>query len=46
MVKDHGFSLTEIDNMIPFERDVYIAYIEDYIKKQEEEMKNNDHGTF
>lgn len=40
--KMHEFSLTEIENMIPFEREVYIALVKNYVeeeKKQMEEMK-------
>ena len=32
------FSLTELENMIPFERDIYIAMLENY--KQEKRNKN------
>lgn len=34
LVKEHGFSLTEIENMIPFERFIYIMEIKDYIEKR------------
>lgn len=32
----HNFSLTELEDMIVFERDVYINYIEEKMKKEEE----------
>lgn len=35
----HKYSMTDIDNMIPFERDLYVDMIADFIEKQQEEMK-------
>lgn len=31
----HKFSLTEIENMIPFERDIYVMMLEEKVKKEE-----------
>jgi|TARA_B110000858_G_C17721337_1_gene435393 hypothetical protein len=31
--------LTEIENMIPFERDIYVSMLEEKNKKEEEERK-------
>jgi hypothetical protein len=31
---DHHYSLTEIENMIPFEREIYIALLQKKMKKQ------------
>jgi len=39
MTQYHKFSLTEIENMIPFERDIFIMMLEDKIKKEEEQRK-------
>ena len=38
----HRYSLTEIENMMPWEREVYLALLQDYIesenlKRQQEE---------
>ena len=30
----HKYSLTELENMMPWERDVYIALLQDYIEEQ------------
>jgi hypothetical protein len=38
MMKDHNFSLTEIENMIPWERQVYIGLLINYVKEQKERM--------
>jgi hypothetical protein len=38
MLKDHNFSLTEIENMIPWERQIYIGLLINYVKEQKERM--------
>ena len=35
MMQHHGYSLTEIEEMHPFERDIYISQIAVWIKEQE-----------
>jgi len=39
MTQYHKFSLSEIENMIPFERDIFIIMLEEKIKKEEEQRK-------
>ena len=38
LMQHHKYSLTEIENMIPWEKDVYITLLEQYI--EEENLKN------
>lgn len=35
----HGFTITEIENMMPFERDVYVSLLLNHIQKIEESKK-------
>jgi len=35
----HRYSLTELENMIPWEREVYITLLSDYIKQENERLK-------
>jgi hypothetical protein len=35
----HKYSLTEIENMIPFEREVYISLLIKYLEEQNEKNK-------
>jgi hypothetical protein len=37
----HKYSLTELDGMIPFERDIYIQMLLDHLKEQEEKNRQN-----
>jgi hypothetical protein len=41
-MQHHKYSLTELDNMIPFERDIYVALLQNFLKEQEEEQKNRN----
>lgn len=38
MMKEHGISLTELEEMIPYERQVFIALIIEYISKKAQAM--------
>jgi hypothetical protein len=38
-MQEHKYSLTEIENMIPFERQIYIALLNNHIKEKEEQRK-------
>jgi len=39
MMQHHKYSLTELENMIPWERQVYIEMLLNYIKEQNEKAK-------
>ncbi len=38
----HKYSLEELDNMLPFERNVYITLLIDHIKKENERIKQQN----
>lgn len=40
-MQHHKYSLTELDNMMPYERDIYITLLTQYI---EEELEKNKQG--
>ena len=35
----HKYSLTELENMIPWEREIYIGLLTQYIKEKEQKNK-------
>jgi hypothetical protein len=35
----HKYSLSELENMMPWEREVYVALLVDFIKKENERLK-------
>ena len=43
LVQHHKYSLTELENMIPWERDIYLTLLQQYI--EEERLKQTaDHA--
>jgi len=39
LMQHHQYSLSELDNMIPWERDVYVKMLADWLAKEHERMK-------
>ena len=35
----HKYSLTELEDMIPWERNIYISLLVDYLKKEKERLE-------
>ena len=40
MMQHHKYSLTELDNMIPWEREVYVTMLVEYIKEENERLRD------
>ena len=38
-MQHHKYSLTELDNMIPFEREIYVNLLMQWIKEENERME-------
>jgi hypothetical protein len=36
MMQHHNYSLTELDNMMPWEREIYIGLLMQYLKEEKE----------
>ncbi len=43
-MNQHNFSITELDEMMPWEREIYISLVEDYVKKENERMEKQKNG--
>ena len=39
-MQHHNYSLTELDNMIPFEREIYVQLLIQHIKEENERLKD------
>jgi hypothetical protein len=39
LIQHHKYSLTELENMIPFERDIYVTLLKNFLEEQEERQK-------
>jgi|TARA_X000001036_G_scaffold31441_1_gene25820 hypothetical protein len=42
MMQHHKYSLTELDNMMPWEREIYVGMLIEYIKEEEERIKQEE----
>lgn len=40
-MQHHKYSLTEIEDMIPWERDIYVKMLLDYIESEKAKRENN-----
>ena len=40
MMQHHNYSLTELDGMIPFEREIYVTLLKNFLDEQEEQQRN------
>ena len=41
-MQHHKYSLLELDNMIPWERQIYVGLLEEYIEKENERIKKQN----
>ncbi len=42
MIQHHNWSLTEIDNMIPFERAIYVEMLQQWIKEENARIESQN----
>jgi hypothetical protein len=38
----HNFGLEELDNMIPWEREIYLTLLQEHVKEQNERIKKQN----
>ena len=42
MMQHHKYSLSDIENMIPWEREIYIGLLENHIKEENERIEKEN----
>lgn len=42
LMQHHKYSLTEIENMIPWEREVYLTLLQNWMKEENERIKQEN----
>jgi len=40
MAQHHKYSITEIESLIPYERDLYVDMLMSYLEEQKQELEN------
>ena len=43
MIQHHKWSLTELEDMLPYERDIYVALLQNWIQEENEKIKQQQH---
>tara|TARA_B100000282_G_C31521251_1_gene394025 strand:- start:256 stop:393 length:138 start_codon:yes stop_codon:yes gene_type:complete len=41
MMQNFNYSLSELNDMMPWEREIYLTLLTEHLQKQEDEKKNN-----
>ena len=44
MMQHHKYSLTDLDNMIPWERQIYVSMLHKFIEEENERIKKQNKG--
>ena len=42
MIQHHKWSLTELENMLPFERQVYVMLLQNWIKEENDRIQREN----
>lgn len=42
LMKHHNYSLRELDEMIPFERDIYLNLLQTYLEERKKELERQN----
>ena len=45
MMTHYNYSLTELDNMMPWEREIYVGLLEEHVKKENEKVKQQERNN-
>ena len=42
MVQHHKWNLTELEDMLPYERDIYVAMLQNWVAEENERIKQQN----
>ena len=42
MIQHHRWSLTELDNMVPFERSIYVMLVQEWVKEENDRVADQN----
>ena len=42
MMQHHKYSLTEIENMMPWEREIYVTFLTEWIKEENDRIQKEN----
>tara|TARA_B100000519_G_C14117694_1_gene378898 strand:+ start:142 stop:279 length:138 start_codon:yes stop_codon:yes gene_type:complete len=41
MVQHHKWSLTELEDMLPYERDIYVSMLQNWLQEEQEKIRQH-----
>ena len=44
-MQHHKYSLTELENMVPWEREIYVGMLNEHIREENERLKQQQQNT-
>ena len=44
-MQHHKYSLTELENMLPWEREIYVGLLNEHIREENERLKRQQQNT-
>ena len=44
MVQHHKWSMTELEDMMPYERDIYVALLQKWVEEENEKSRQQQSG--
>ncbi len=44
LMHHHKYSLTEIENLIPFEKEIYVALLINYLEEEKQRIQSKQNG--
>ncbi len=44
LIQHHKYSLTEIENMIPWEKDIYVSLLQQYVEEENLKAQQRQNG--
>lgn len=44
LMQHHKYSLTELENMVPWEREIYLMMLMEYIEEENQRIQRENHG--
>ena len=45
MMQHHKYSLIELENMVPWEREIYVGLLNEHIREENERLKRQQQNT-
>ena len=45
MMQHHKYSLTELENMVPWEREIYVGMLNEHIREENERLKQQQQNN-